>query len=557
MSPSTPGCTSTGSSGTLPCPANPMPALLARFAFGKAGGTATLSTQGPELFWVFAYPDAALCLPGGLACNALPGGMAVRGGNGGAIITTPVPFCVPTPDKVIDNYYPDCSNMQQSFAAGDGAHAWYFLLNSFCTFTPAPTPINPASAGVGYLYQLTVQQADGSQLSFEELGLPAVYGLLCAAALAALAALTCAPRPPPYPSAAALPRLARWLPPLLGLHAASALSSLVGWLCISSTGAASPGEGFVGAGAVLRLLAQFAAWRCLAEAAREGGGLGQPAELEVGAWCLTALLKDDATNAAVLCLLLYIGAAVGTPLGGGSGGAGGGLGCTGGGALGGPLRVGAGGAVAAVVLLALARLWWALRDAQRQCERGGGAAAVGASASGKLLVRAGACLACLSASLTAGLAIGECVCVCVCVPSSLFMCVCVFTPPLTPTQPRHPRRRLRGAAAGGPPRRRNNRRSALRGGPGRPAVAAVAVEGRRGARRGGASSPPAGVAVVARARFDGGQGTAAEVRDAASMAAWQRCHVSQRSCWTLCGFCLCVCFKLGKYCNVLCAFVVF
>ena len=402
----------------MPCPTSRMPALLARFAFGRAGGTATLSTQGStNVFWVYAYPDTALC-SSALACNALPGAMAVRGGTCCDDTKSPVPFCPVTKA----DYFPQCAgtSARQSFAAGDGAHAWYFLLNSYCAFATTPTPkIDPASTTPGYLYQLTVRQADGAHLSFEELGLPAVYALLCAAALVALAALACAARPPPYPSAAALPRLARWLPLLLGLHAASALGSLTGWLCISSTGAAVPGEGLLATGAVLRLLAQCAAWRCLAAAAREGGGLAQPAALDKEMRC-PEQLTDDVTNVAALGLLLYIGAAVGTPLGGGSGGGSGGLGCKSGSALGGPLLGGAGAAVAAVVLLLLVRLWWALRDAQRLSAQRLSALDVGAAASARwrLLVRAGACLACLSASLFAGVAIGACLvgpCVCACV----------------------------------------------------------------------------------------------------------------------------------------------
>lgn len=140
---------------------------------------------------------------------------------------------------------------------GTPPHFYYYSV-----FNPACTPANPSGCQpIGDTYTLTLKQADGGHLSYEEVGIPAVYGVfwawtMCLAG-AMVWALFFAARPATFPKE--LPLLTRVLLVTLVLHALSNLAHLIEWSYLSSTG--KPSGAFLAVvGGLLRLAAVAAGW---------------------------------------------------------------------------------------------------------------------------------------------------------------------------------------------------------------------------------------------------------------------------------------------------------
>lgn len=195
--------------------------FVGKFAFGPAGGTIEASlgdTVSTELVAV----DDTVWKPSGSGPSLCPG--AYRTIMPGATSAS------------IDSR---------------GRPYFYFLLLG-------SAPINGAAAcssGVSTAYTVKATQADGGQLSYEELGLPAVYGVFWALASAQLAYHVWRH----YSNGAVFaPLIVRCLTLTLALHAFSDFFHLIEWSLVAGSGR---GSVFLAvAAALLRLVAQASMW---------------------------------------------------------------------------------------------------------------------------------------------------------------------------------------------------------------------------------------------------------------------------------------------------------
>ena len=299
---------------------------LGRFAYGKSGGFATLSITGGagQAVSGAAYMDTTWCP--GATCASTPS-------------ATTAPFL---PGNA-ENF--DSPAGGAAFATTDRAHIWYFT---------SPTQgCNANNPNSGAAYTLTLKQLDGGQLSYEELGMPALYGVFWAWTTAlvggAVWAFFFAPKPNGFP--AAPPLLIRVAILMFALHTLSNMAHLVEWSVLASSG--TPSGWFLAVvGGLLRLGALGCLW-VLAGIVATGFGVSTNS---VGSlrdpqnWRGAALL--GALVLVGLVLSLYYGA-TGSTAGSAAGSAK--AGCSG--AQGGS---DAGGAVAAttLILLTLGYLAW-------------------------------------------------------------------------------------------------------------------------------------------------------------------------------------------------------
>ena len=204
--------------------------FMGRFAFGPTGvGSASVSVVSAS----------------GSSSNSLQGNGFVD------TVWCPGLGALPTNPIIPENGSP----VSLSVGSGTPPHFYYYsVYNTACTTNPCPSAI-------GDTYTLTLKQADGSHLSYEEVGIPAVYGVfwawtMCLAG-AMVWALFFAAKPATFPKE--LPLLTRVLLVTLVLHALSNLAHLIEWSYLSSTG--KPSGAFLAVvGGLLRLAAVAAGW---------------------------------------------------------------------------------------------------------------------------------------------------------------------------------------------------------------------------------------------------------------------------------------------------------
>ena len=145
---------------------------------------------------------------------------------------------------------------------------FYFFSLGSQYFTGAP---ECSAAITATTYTVTAKQFDGSQLSYEELGLPAVYGVFFAAAVVTLGVHVWGHYVPRESAPHAFaPLIVRALTATLALHALSTFFHLIEWGLVASAGKGLPF--FAVTAALLRLLAQSATW-VLAALAAVGHGI--------------------------------------------------------------------------------------------------------------------------------------------------------------------------------------------------------------------------------------------------------------------------------------------
>jgi len=187
---------------------------VGRFAFGPNGGTFSLSSSQPTLV-LSLYNDNPPT-----SCGSIP--------------DATIPFSTPSSSS------PITSTML------------YLSLNSpRC----ADTNLHPGS------FSVTATQANGSKLSYEEQGLPAIYGTFFVFTLIPLALHMWAhffrPLPSNYPSIR--PKIVQVLILLLSFHLLSDFFHMIEWVIVDSTGKDS--GAFLGAiGGLLRLAALGTLW---------------------------------------------------------------------------------------------------------------------------------------------------------------------------------------------------------------------------------------------------------------------------------------------------------
>ena len=203
----------------------PFSDAIGRFAFGAAGGSASAAlsnVQAPatalnwfaETSWRKGAHDCSLNADGTAPINGLP---TVTGNPG--------------------------SNQM-----------WYFALSA-CT-----------STAMSLDYTLTATQANGSQLSYEEQGLPAIYAcfwiMMAGTVLAHAWAHFLAPLPADYPKGVR-PPLVIALTVALALHSVSDTFHLIEWAVVDQTGRDS-GMFLAALGGLTRLFALSAIWVMMA-----------------------------------------------------------------------------------------------------------------------------------------------------------------------------------------------------------------------------------------------------------------------------------------------------
>jgi hypothetical protein len=206
----------------------PFSDAIGRFAFGAAGGSASaalsnVQTPAVALNW---YAEASW-RKGAHDCSL--------GADGTALV-----------------------NGLPTVAASPGSsQMWYFALTG-CT----PTTSTPMTLG----YTLTATQANGSQLSYEEQGLPAIYAcfwiMMAGTVLAHAWAHFLAPLPADYPKGVR-PPLVIALTVALALHAVSDTFHLIEWAVVDQTGRDS-GMFLAALGGLTRLFALSAIWVMMA-----------------------------------------------------------------------------------------------------------------------------------------------------------------------------------------------------------------------------------------------------------------------------------------------------
>jgi hypothetical protein len=233
--------------------------FLGKFAFGPGGGNININV-GDATTSLVVFDDAAW--PSG--CEDARG------------VTTDLQAGVPTSAA-----YP--SALRPSF--------YFFSLAS-------QAPVTCSSPIIATPYTLTATQANGDSLSYEEIGLPGVYGAFWAISLAQVVffawRLFFAPGRPDH-----VPVISRAVLGLFMLHTASDLAHLIEWATVARTGRGS--VALAAAAGLLRLAAEATNW---ATAALVAVGYGI-STAEAG-WRADGLvwLRENARGALVLAALI-------------------------------------------------------------------------------------------------------------------------------------------------------------------------------------------------------------------------------------------------------------
>ena len=285
----------------------PFSGPLGRFAYGPGGGSAeiTLSAdplgtaKNVQLAW---FSDATWrTAKGSLNCQSTPDGSL----------------------SVLQN---TISSVTETATMPAANILWGFALQSQpSTFDPAGTPCPTLGAD----YTLTATQASGSQLSYEEQGLPAIYAcfwvFMALTAGAHVYGHIIAPLPQGYPTGAKgmRPPLVTCLLAALTLHMASDTLHLIEWAYVDVTGAES-GLFLAVAGGLLRLAALAAVWVMAAFIATGYGVTTRRVSLMENNNWRGALLLGALVVLGLAATLLYAGAS----RGGGNAAAAGGVGLT-------------------------------------------------------------------------------------------------------------------------------------------------------------------------------------------------------------------------------------
>ncbi len=208
-------------------------AAIGRFAWAPGGGSATLTTGGQTLY-LGEFSETVWNGVTNRQCNNpisdLIPPTSIQPG------THDIP--VPAPNAMV-----------------------FFSLQT----VPFPSPQNPPSpcqpASSPSTYTLVLKQGSGSQLSYEEQGLPAIYAVFWIFMGATLAlhiyGHMVGPKPSNYPKVR--PRLVDALAALLALHAVSNTLHLIEWGVVDQTGKDS-GMFLAAVGGLFRLAALCALW---------------------------------------------------------------------------------------------------------------------------------------------------------------------------------------------------------------------------------------------------------------------------------------------------------
>ncbi len=218
------------------------PFSTARFAFGPGGGTATLQASAmtpstPGTSWQFtAYSESSFKEAADLSCASAPDLIGSNGLNSPAVSST--------------------DTIQWTSAS---TSMWYFGIKEV-----APALSCALSDLDGATYTLTVTQANGSQLSWEEQGMPAIYAsffvLMGLALLAHVYGHIIAALPPEYPTSKGFrPPMVNAVLVSLAFHTISNLFHLIEWSVVATTGMDS-GLFLSVLGGLLRLLALATIW---------------------------------------------------------------------------------------------------------------------------------------------------------------------------------------------------------------------------------------------------------------------------------------------------------
>jgi hypothetical protein len=174
----------------------------------------------------------------------------------------------------------------ETFVEAARPHVWYFAAAADCVSAPQASS-----------YTLDLRLADGSQLGYDELGMPAIYGCFLAINLALLAAhvfghhfrhrfvggYDAAGAAPPV-----VPALARWYSASLALFCFSAFLHMIDWAQAAADGVGAPAAGFVAD--FVRIGSQMAFWVLCALAAIGYGVVTYRVDEKNGNWVGALLL---------------------------------------------------------------------------------------------------------------------------------------------------------------------------------------------------------------------------------------------------------------------------
>ena len=215
---------------------SPFSGELGRFAYGPGGGTAAVTVPAnplaPKQAQLSSYTEATWKAASPPSCtSATDGALAFTTSSTAPVTAT------------------------ASFAGGDKTR-WVFALAG------QPTGLYPPCPSLSADYTLTALQANGSQLSYEEQGLPAIYACFWVFMVLALGAHAyghiVAPLPQGYPKGARPPLVVALLVALT-LHATSDTFHLIEWAYVDITGKES-GYFLAVMGGLLRLGALACIW---------------------------------------------------------------------------------------------------------------------------------------------------------------------------------------------------------------------------------------------------------------------------------------------------------
>lgn len=208
--------------------------FLARFAFGSDGGSASIeysyASSATSPANLLAYSESKW--NGDAGCAALEGSPSFA--------AVPLPLAANT--AVTASY------------AGVGKSYYYWALGD--STSPCQNAVGPIT------YTLTVTQADGNQLGYDEMGIPAIYGVFWSFLLVTLAVHVWASY---FRKPVLAPALIRVFTIGLSLHMLSNFFHMINWSVIASKGTAN--VGLEVCGALLRLAANIAVWVLAAVAA--------------------------------------------------------------------------------------------------------------------------------------------------------------------------------------------------------------------------------------------------------------------------------------------------
>ena len=216
---------------------SPFSGELGRFAYGPGGGTAAVTVPAnplatPKQAQLSSYTEATWKAASPPSCTSATDGALAFTTSATAPVTATA-----------------------SFAGGDQTR-WVFALAG------QPTGLYPPCPSLSVDYTLTALQANGSQLSYEEQGLPAIYACFWVFMVLALGAHAyghiVAPLPQGYPKGARPPLVVALLVALT-LHATSNTFHLIEWSYVDITGMES-GYFLAVMGGLLRLGALACIW---------------------------------------------------------------------------------------------------------------------------------------------------------------------------------------------------------------------------------------------------------------------------------------------------------